>query len=104
MQILCANRLAAERKIQMDWEVPGLSHKLPFSHDVLEGKSFVLTGAEVRIRIQLQLLTTFSKSGGHLRVLEDFRTHVGFSTDNAASTSDFNWSRKHISVSSWSIF
>ena len=37
-------------------------------------------------------------------VLEYFWTQVGILTGNAASTSDFNWSHRHISVSSSSVF
>ena len=81
-----------------------MSQKRPFYYDVLEDKSFVFTCVEDRVWIPFQLLTTILKGGGHLWVLEDLWTQVGILTGNAASTSDFNWSHEHISVSSWSIF
>ena len=37
-RILNGDRLSAERKIYMDWEVSELGHKRPFYYDVLEGK------------------------------------------------------------------
>ena len=96
--------MAAEFIIHMDWEVPEMSHNRPCCCDVLEGKPFVFISVEDRVRIQIQLLTTILEAGGQLWVLEDFWTLVGKLIGNEASTSDFNCSQKHISVSSRSIF
>ena len=56
--------------------MPDLSHKRPLYY-VLEGKSFTFTTEEARIRVQINLLTIFLKSGGQLWALEDYWTQVG---------------------------
>ena len=81
-----------------------MNHKPLFYNKVLEGRPFVFTSLEDRVRIQIHLLTKFCKGRGQLWVLKDFWSQVGILTVNAASASDFNRSHEHISVSSWSIF
>ena len=73
-QILYGDRLVAERMIYMDWEVPGLGHQQPFYNDVLEAKPFLFTSVLDRLRIQIQLLTTFVRGGG--RAIVDVRRVV----------------------------
>ena len=57
--MLHGSGLAAEREINMDWEVPEMDHKRPFHYDVVESKLFVFTNVEGGVRIQIQLLITF---------------------------------------------
>ena len=52
-----------------------------------------------RVRLQLQLLTTFVRGGGQLWVLDDLWTQVGIVTEITVSTSFFNSSHQHINVS-----
>ena len=80
-----------------------MDYRRPFYYDVLEGNPFMFTSVEYRIRIQLQLMTTFLRGGGQLWVLEDFWTQVGILAQNSAATCDWNWSQEHISVSSLSL-
>ena len=100
-RVLHGSKLEAERELYMELDLPDLSHKRPFYYDVLEGKPFTFTTEEARIRIQINLLIIFLKSGGQLWALEDYWTQVGFATGHSASTSDFNWSPAHISVSNF---
>ena len=83
----------------MELDVPDLDFKRPFYYDVLEGKPFTLTTEEPRVRIQINLLMTFLKSGGQLWALEDYWTQVGVATGHCAAIADFNWSPAHISIS-----
>ena len=83
----------------MDLDVPDLDFKRPFYYDVLEGKPFAFTTEESRVRIQINLLITFLKSGGQLWALEDYWTQVGIATGHSAAVADFNWSPAHVSVS-----
>ena len=83
----------------MDLDVPDLDFRRPFYYDVLEGKPFTFTTEESRVRIQINLLMTFLKSGGQLWALEDYWTQVGIATGHSAAVADFNWSPAHISVS-----
>ena len=75
--------------------MPDLCYKRPFYYDVIEGKPFTFTC----IRIQIELLLTFLKSGGQLWALDDYWTQVGVLTGHSAATADFNWSPSHISIS-----
>ena len=79
----------------MELDVPDLCYKRPFYYDVIEGKPFTFTC----IRIQIELLLTFLKSGGQLWALDDYWTQVGVLTGHSAATADFNWSPSHISIS-----
>ena len=83
----------------MELDLPESSHKRPFYYEVLEGKPFTFTTDEDRIRIQVNLLTIFLKSGGQLWALEEYWTQVGVASCHSASIADFNWSSAHKSVS-----
>ena len=63
-RVLYGSKLEAEREVYMELDLPELSHKRPFYYDVLEEKPFRFTTEEDRIRIQINLLTIFLKSGG----------------------------------------
>ena len=102
-RVLHGSKLEAERELYMELDLPDLLHKRPFYYDVLEGKPFTFTTEEARVRIQVNLLIVFLKSGGQLWALEDYWTQVGFATGHSATTSDFNWSPAHISVSSFHV-
>ena len=64
-RILYGERLVAERKNDMDWEVPELVHERPFYYDVLECKPFLFTSVEAHVRIQIHFLTTFLRGDGN---------------------------------------
>ena len=66
---------------------------------MIEGKPFTFTTESTRIRIQIELLLIFLKSGGQLWALDDYWTQVCVLTGHSAATADFNWSPSHISVS-----
>ena len=83
----------------MELDVPGLCYKRPCYYDVIEGKPFTFTTESTRIRIQIELLLMFLKSGGQLWPLDNYWTQVGVLTGHSAATADFNWSPSHISVS-----
>ena len=83
----------------LELDLPELSHKRRFYYDVLEGKPFMFTTEEDRIRIQTNLLTIFLRIGGQLWALEDYWTQVGVATGLSASIADFIWSPACISVS-----
>ena len=91
-RVLYGERLAAERQVHMNCELPGVDYKRPFYYDVVEGKPFVFTKGEDRVRIQLQLLTIFLKGEGNFRILDELWTQVGIVTGNSASSSEFKWS------------
>ena len=95
------SKLEAEREAYMELDLPELSHKRPFYYDVLEGKPFRFTTEEDRIRVQINLLTIFLKSGGELWALEDYWTQVKVATGHLASIADFIWSPARISVSNF---
>ena len=63
----------------------------------------MFTSVGDRIRIQLQLFTSFLRREGQFWVLEGFWMQVGILTGNSASTCDFNCSREHIGVSNSSL-
>ena len=88
----------------MELDVPDWDWKRPFYYDVLEGKPFTFTTEKSRIRIQLNLLMTFLKSGGQLWALEDYWTKVGIVTGQSAAIADFNWRPAHNSISSFGFF
>ena len=92
-------KLEKERQQYMELDVPDLCYKRPFYYDVIEGKPFRFTTESTRIRIQIELLLIFLKSGGQLWALDDYWTPVGVLTGHSAATADFNWSPSHISVS-----
>ena len=98
-RVLYGSELEAEREFYMELDVPDLDIKWPFSYDVLEGKPFTFTTEESRVRIQINMLMTFLKSGGQLWAFEDYLTQVGIATGHSAAIADFNWSPAYISVS-----
>ena len=100
-RVLYGSRLEAEREVYMELDVPDLNFKRPFYYDVLEGKPFTFTTEESRVRIQINFLMTFWKSGGQLWALEDYSNQVGIATWHSAAIADFNWSPAHISVSNF---
>ena len=100
-RVLYGSRLEAEREVYMELDVPDLDFKRPFYYNVLEGKPFTFTTEESRVRIQINLLMTFLKSGGQLWALEDYWTQVGIATGHSTAIADFNWSLAHISVSNF---
>ena len=100
-RVLYGSKLEAEREFYMELDVPDLDFKRPFYYDVLEGKPFSFTSEESRVRIQINLLLTFLKSGGQLWALEDYWTQVGVATGHSAAIADFIWSPAHISVSNF---
>ena len=85
----------------MELDLPELSNKRPFYYDVLEGKPFTFTTEEDRVRIQINLLTIFLKSGGQLWALEEYWTQMGKATGHSASIADFNCSPARISLSNF---
>ena len=66
---------------------------------MIEGKPLTFITESPRIRIQIELLLMFLKSGGQLWALDDYWTQVGVLTRHSAANADFNWSPSHISVS-----
>ena len=98
-RVLYGVKLEKEREQYMELDVPDLCYKRPFYYDVIEGKPFTFTTESTRIRIQIELLLIFLKSGGQLWALDDYWTEVGVLTGHSAATADFNWSPSHISVS-----
>ena len=72
-----------ERHVYMKCEVTETDHKKLFNYDVVERKTFVFTSGHERVRIQLQLLTTFLKNGGQLWMLDELQTQVGILTWNS---------------------
>ena len=100
-RVLYGSKLEAEREIYMELDVPDLDFKRPFFYDVLDGKPFSFTTEESRIRIQINLLMTFLKSGGQLWALEDYWTQVGIATGHSAPIAGFGWSPAHISGSNF---
>ena len=100
-RVLYGSKLEAEREVYMELDVPHLDFKKHFYYDVLEGKPFTFTTEESQVRIQINFLMTFLKSGGQLWALEDYWTQVGIATGHSAAIADFNWSPAHISVSNF---
>ena len=100
-RVLYLSKLEAEREVYMELDLPELSHKKPFYIDVVEWKPYAFTTEEVRIRIQISLLTIFLESGGQFWASEDHWTQVGVATAHSASIADFNWSAARISISSF---
>ena len=100
-RVLYGSKLEAEREVYMELDVPDSDFKRPFYYDVLEGKPFTFTTEESRVRIQINLLLTFLKSGGQLWALEYYWTQVGIATGHSAAIADFNWSPAHISDSNF---
>ena len=97
--MLYGSKLEAEREVHMELDVPDLDFKCPFNCDVLEGKPFTFTTEESRVRLHINLLMTFLKSGGQLWALEDYWTQVGIASGHSAAIADFNWSLAHNLVS-----
>ena len=102
-RVLYGSKLEAEREVYMELDLPELSHKRPFYYDVLEGKPFTFTAEEDRIRVLINLLTIFLRSGGQLCALEDYWTQVGVATGHSTSMADFNCSPARISLSKFDL-
>ena len=100
-RVLDGSKLEAEREFYMELDVADWDFKGPFYYDMLEGKPFTFTSDQSRVRIQINLLMTFLKSGGQLWALEDYWTQVGIATGHSAAIADFNWSPAHMSVSNF---
>ena len=79
--------------------MPDLCYKRTSHYDVIERKPSTFTTESSRIRIQIELLLIFFKTGGQLWALNDYWTPVGVLTGHSAATADVNCSRSHISVS-----
>ena len=104
-KVLYGSRFKAEREYYMELDMPDWDFKRPFYFDVLEGKPFTFTIDETCVRIQINLLMTFSKSVGHFWALEDYWTQMGIAPGHSACIAVFNWSPPHISVSNfWTLF
>ena len=97
--MLYSAMLEKEREQYMELGVPDLCYKRRFYYIVIEGKPFTFTTESTRIRIQIELLLIFLKSGGQLWALDGYWTQVGVLTGHSAATADFNWSPSHVSVS-----
>ena len=65
-RVLYGVKLEKEREQYMELDVPDVCYKRPFHYDVIEGKLFAFTTESTRIRIQVELLLIFLKSGGQL--------------------------------------
>ena len=76
------------------WTLKGLSITTCW-----RGKPFTFTTEESRVQTQINLLMTFSKSGGQLGASEDYWTQVGIAIGHSAAIADFNWSPPDTSVS-----
>ena len=90
-RVLYGLKLEKEREQYMEIDVPDLCYKRPFYHDVIEGKPLIFTTESTGIRIQIELLLLFLRSGGQLWPLDDYWTQVGVLTGHSAATADFNW-------------
>ena len=96
--VLYGVKLEKEREQYMELDVPDLCYKRPFYYDVIEGKPFTFTTEPTRIRIHIELLLIFLKSGSQLWALDDYWIQAGVLTGHSAATADFNWSPLHVSV------
>ena len=98
-RVLYGAKLEKELEQYMELYVPDLCFKGAFYYDVVEGKPFTFTTESTRVRIQIELLLLFLKSGGQLWALDDYWTQAGVLTGHSAATADFNSSPSHILVS-----
>ena len=98
-RVLYGMKLEKEREQYMELDVPDLCYKRPFYYDLIEAKLFTFTTESTPMRIQVEILLIFLKSGGQLCALDDSWIQVGVLTEHSAATADFNWSPPHISVS-----
>ena len=97
-RVLYGVKLEKEREQYLGFDVPDLCYKRPFYYDMIEGKPFTFTTESTRIRIQIELLLIFLKSGCQLWALDDYWTQVGVLTGHSAATADFNWRPSHVLV------
>ena len=97
--VLNGLKLEAEREFYMELYVQDWDYKTPLYCDVLEGKPFMFTSEESRVRVQIFSFITFLKSGGQLWALENYRAQVEVATGHSASIADFACGPAHISVS-----
>ena len=94
--MLCADRLAAERKVYMDWEISNLDSKRPFFMLWWEKATYFHQLGRSR-EYSIAVIDNFLERGGYLTVMAGLCTQVGISTENPASTPDFYWSLEHMS-------
>ena len=73
-RVLYGWKLRAEREIYMELDVADSDFKRPFYYDVLDEKNSTFTTEDSRVRIQINLLMTFLRSGVQLWALEDYWT------------------------------
>ena len=71
------------------FEVPETDRKRQFFCNAVEGKHFLITSEEDRVRVELQLLITFMEEDVQLWVLDDLRTKVGILAGNSFAISNF---------------
>ena len=64
---------------------------------MVEGKPITFTTKTTCIRIHIELLFTFLKSGGQVWAPEDYCTQVAVLKGHLVATADFNCSPSHIS-------
>ena len=83
----------------MVFEVPETGRKRRFYSNAVEGKHFLITSEEDRVRIEMQLLVTFPKEHVHLWVLDDMWTQAGILAGNSAATSNFILRQEYLRVS-----
>ena len=63
----------------MVFDVPETGHKRLFHYNAVEGRHFLITSEEDRVRVDLELLISFLKEDGQLWLLHDLWTQVGIS-------------------------
>ena len=71
-RVLYGVKLEKGREQYMELDVPELCYNRPFYYDVIEGKPFTFTTESTRIRIKIELVLIFLKSGGQLWALDDY--------------------------------
>ena len=79
-RVLYGEKLEIGREQYVELDVPDLCQKRPLYYDVVDGKPFMFTIESTRIRIQIELLPIFLKSGGQLWALDGYWTQVGVLT------------------------
>ena len=99
-QTLYGTKLEVEQELNLHLDVRDADQKRPNYYSVFEGKPFTFTTECSRVLTQIEFLLTFLKGGGQLWTLEEYWSQVGVLTGHSASSTDFNWSASHISVSS----
>ena len=65
-RVLYGVKLEKEREQYMEIDVPDLCSQRPFYYDVIDGNPFTFTTESTQIRVQIEVLLIFLKSGGQL--------------------------------------